>query len=86
MIQPKSLLGWVCIWAVLWVAFSVLVHVLAYEIGLLRHHLSRNTLVDDLLDLPRMVVCAAVGYTSLRWQQKQELQRQLQLPEPHSVL
>ena len=85
MIQPKSLLGWVCIWAIGWVASSVADHVLASEIGLLRHHVSPNTLVDDLLDTPRVVACAAIGYASLRWQQKQELQRKLKLPKPPSI-
>jgi hypothetical protein len=85
MIQPKSLLGWVCIWAIGWVASSVAIHVFAYEIGLLRHHLSPNTLVGDMLETPRVVACAAIGYASLRWQQKQELQRNLQLPMPPSA-
>ncbi|MGI4791235.1 MAG: hypothetical protein ACRYFS_20600 [Janthinobacterium lividum] len=85
MIPPKSLLGWVCIWAICWIASSVIVHVTAYEIGLFRHHLSRNTLFDDLLDTPRLVASAAIGYASLHWQQKQELQRKQQLPGPIDI-
>ena len=72
MTRPKSLLGWVCIWALLWVALSVATHVLSYGIALLRHHSSSNTLVEDLIDTPRVVAFAAIGYLSLRWQQKQE--------------